>query len=183
MHCLNATLDNWPRDGILRVQIQPGFGLKKQLPRFFSPRENMVLFHPCHNDKLYSEEACHSMSADMKEYYRHKDNQFSYHDQCYRMNLSDFLFQRNDVNWKKYQDYEYVVADRSGALFKGFIPGEIINEGSLLAFYEKYLAESVGMFLYTHLFYFFNFQSTFQIAECNLQIEIPSLQIILQKTC
>ncbi|XP_057300168.1 membralin-like [Hydractinia symbiolongicarpus] len=182
MHCLNATLDNWPRDGILRVQIQPGFGLKKQLPRFFSPKENMVLFHPCHNNKLYSEEACHSMSADMKEYYRHKDNQFSYRDQCYRMNLSDFLFQRNDVNWKKYQDYEYVVADRSGALFKGFIPGEIINEGSLLAFYEKYLAESVE----AERHYIFEYSQEFGFLrlsqETRKRLKIPVRVITLDPT-
>ena len=140
MNCLNSTVGSWPRDGILRVQIQPEYNLEKQIPRFYSPKQNLVLFHPCHNERKISSILCSSLSEHMESFYEYYDRQYDVKKQCYRMNLSDFMHQQDLYLWKNYQNFEYIFSDRRGNLFNGFKRGEIIKEDRLLAFYEKYLS-------------------------------------------
>lgn len=150
LNCLNTTEGSWPKDGVLRVQIQPEVKLKHQIPRFFSSEENRVLFHPCHNENNpFTERQCTELSRDMQSYYNHKSEIFQRRSQSYRMNLSDFLMHQRIKDWKQFENFEYVMSDRGGKTFKGYRPGEIINEASLLAFYNLYLAFSGNYHLFS----------------------------------
>ncbi|XP_066932012.1 membralin-like [Clytia hemisphaerica] len=143
LNCLNTTEGSWPRDGVLRVQIQPKVSLKHQIPRFFSSEENRVLFHPCHDENSpFTEQQCAELSTDMHAYYTYHSEKYSLLSQCYRMNLSDFLMQENFGDWKLFENFEYIMTDKRGRTFKGFRPGDIIQEASLLTFYNLYLAFS-----------------------------------------
>lgn len=144
LNCLNATEGSWPKDGILRVQIQPEVRLKHQIPRFFSSEENRVLFHPCHTENSpFTEQQCAELSQDIRSFYDYESSKFKLKSQCYRMNLSDFMLQQQLIdNWKQFEKFEYIMADRKGKTFKGYQPGDIINEASLLTFYNLYLAFS-----------------------------------------
>lgn len=154
MNCLNSTIGSWPRDGILRVQIQPEYNIEKQLPRFYSYKQNVVLFHPCHNEKKISPELCSSLSEEMESYYDFYDRVYALKRQCYHMNLSDFMHKEGLKFWKNYWNFEYVFSDKNGNLFKGFKRGEIIKEDRLYAFYEKYLSPT-GKEMLNSIFHYY----------------------------
>ena len=145
--CLNLTKSSWPRDGILQVRIQQEIVLKTQLPRFYSEKYNSYLFHPCHNQRLTESRKCKDIRLDMKRYYMHYNEVYKNRDQCYRMNLSDFMFNQNEGYHKDFESYEYVVSDCDGKVFHGFTDGDIIKEYNVLSFYERYLSSS-GEYLF-----------------------------------
>lgn len=140
MNCLNSTIGSWPRDGVLRVQIQAESNVEIQLPRFYSYEHNEVLFHPCHNEKEIKSALCTSLANDLESFYKYHEKQYAYKDQCYRMNLSDFMYIQHSDQWKKYEKFEYIFSDRKGNLFKGFTPGEIMKEEKVVDLQEKYFS-------------------------------------------
>ena len=83
----------------------------------------------------------------MKRYYTYYKEVYKNRCQCFRMNLSDFMFDQNEGYHKDFESYEYVVSHRDGQLFDGFIDGDIIKEYDLLSFYERYLSSS-GEYLF-----------------------------------
>jgi len=142
MNCLNSTIGSWPRDGILRVQIQTEANYEIQLPRFYSHHHNIVLFHPCHSKKEGNSSLCTSLATDLESFYKYHSELYAFKGQCYRMNLSDFMYAQRSSLWKSYEHFEYIFSDKKGNLFKGFMPGEIVKEDKVVDLYDKYFASS-----------------------------------------
>jgi len=142
MNCLNTTEGSWPRDGILRLQIQTHYSIDKDLPRFYSPVRNQLMFHPCHDPSIFPQVACPTLKADMKSYYLYHERKYDIKSQCYRMNLSSFLQESGYGHSKHFESYEYVFSTDEGEVFKGYSAGDLVKEDKLLEFYEKYLAKN-----------------------------------------
>jgi len=140
INCLNGSNNSWPRDGILQVRIQPEVNLKRQLPRFYSINDNSVMFHPCHNNNVLRKSTCDKISENLKKFHIFHQEKHRKLNQCYRMNLSDYLYIQQEKGYKKFADYEYVTTYNDGKLFEGYTYGDVIEESQLFKFYEKYLA-------------------------------------------
>lgn len=78
----------------------------------------------------------------MEAYYKYHEQLYSYKDQCYRMNLSDFMYSQRSNMWRSYQHFEYIFSDAKGNLFNGFAPGEIVKEDKVVDLYDRYFASS-----------------------------------------
>ena len=78
----------------------------------------------------------------MEAFFKYHEHLYAYKDQCYRMNLSDFMYSQRSNLWRSYQHFEYIFSDSKGNLFKGFAPGEIVKEDKVVDLYDKYFASN-----------------------------------------
>nr|XP_047123601.1 membralin isoform X2 [Hydra vulgaris] len=131
LSCLNLKNGSWPRDGLLRVQISPGAYVDKYLTSGYETQDRVVS-QLCQLDKVLNADLC--SRYDLQNYYIYYNKKHKMLNQCYRFNVSDFLYSISKKLWKGFDSIEIITESANSEIRRNSEQKKSRN--ILLTFYE-----------------------------------------------